>query len=71
VVSGPSGADAGGVFNAIIPLMTVVNYSFQDTFGNNVSSSGSGIEWFEDMLHSDALCGTRWAAIDLHGHHPR
>ena len=23
-------------FNAIIPLMTVVNYSVQETFGNNV-----------------------------------
>ena len=23
-------------FNAIIPLMTVVNYAFQETFGNNV-----------------------------------
>ena len=23
-------------FNAAIPLMTVVNYSFQETFGNNV-----------------------------------
>ena len=25
-------------FNAIIPLMTVVNYSVQETFGNNVFS---------------------------------
>ena len=23
-------------FNALIPLMTVVNYSVQETFGNNV-----------------------------------
>ena len=23
-------------FSAVIPLMTVVNYAFQDTFGNNV-----------------------------------
>jgi len=23
-------------FNAVIPLMTVVNYSVQETFGNNV-----------------------------------
>ncbi len=26
-------------FNAIIPLMTVVNYAFQETFGNNVFKS--------------------------------
>ncbi len=25
-------------FSAVIPLMTVVNYSVQDTFGNNVFS---------------------------------
>ena len=23
-------------FNAVVPLMTVVNYAFQETFGNNV-----------------------------------
>jgi len=23
-------------FNAVVPLMTVVNYSFQETFGSNV-----------------------------------
>ena len=28
-------------FSSVIPLMTVVNYSVQDTFGNN-SSSGTG-----------------------------
>ena len=27
-------------FNAAIPLMTVVNYSFQETFGNNVFAWG-------------------------------
>jgi len=39
-------------FNAIIPLMTVVNYSVQETFGDNVFS-WAGVEWFEQVLHSD------------------
>src|SRR6187551_534279 len=38
-------------FSAIIPLMTVVNYSVQDTFGNNVFF-WAGVEWFDDLLHS-------------------
>ena len=43
-------------FSAVIPLMTVVNYSVQDTFGNN-SFFWAGLEWFEDMLKSDRLWG--------------
>ncbi|MEM9279390.1 MAG: sugar ABC transporter permease [Pseudomonadota bacterium] len=39
-------------FNAIVPLMTVVNYSVQETFGNNVFF-WSGLTWFEDVLTSD------------------
>jgi len=39
------------MFSAVIPLMTVVNYSVQDTFGNNVFF-WAGSEWFEQMLHS-------------------
>jgi glycerol transport system permease protein len=39
-------------FNAIIPLMTVVNYSVQETFGDNIFS-WSGVQWFQDVLHSD------------------
>ena len=27
-------------FNAVVPLMTVVNYSFQETFGSNVFAMG-------------------------------
>jgi glycerol transport system permease protein len=38
-------------FNAIIPLMTVVNYSVQETFGNNVFF-WSGLMWFEELLRS-------------------
>ncbi len=45
-------------FSAVIPLMTVVNYSVQDTFGNNVFS-WYGVGWFEDMLHSDRF----WEAM--------
>ena len=33
-------------FNAVIPLMTVVNYSVQETFGNNLFF-WQGIDWFE------------------------
>jgi glycerol transport system permease protein len=38
-------------FSAIIPLMTVVNYSVQDTFGNN-EFFWAGTSWFEEILHS-------------------
>jgi glycerol transport system permease protein len=39
-------------FSAVIPLMTVVNYSVQDTFGNNVFS-WIGMDWFKDLIHSE------------------
>ncbi len=39
-------------FNAIIPLMTVVNYSVQETFGNNLFF-WEGVGWFERVLHSE------------------
>jgi glycerol transport system permease protein len=45
-------------FSAVIPLMTVVNYSVQDTFGNNVFF-WAGSEWFEEILHSDRF----WEAM--------
>ncbi|MXN65504.1 ABC transporter permease subunit [Stappia sp. GBMRC 2046] len=38
-------------FNAIIPLMTVVNYSVQETFGDN-TFFWAGVIWFEEVLHS-------------------
>ncbi|PIB25208.1 ABC transporter permease [Amylibacter kogurei] len=41
-------------FSAVIPLMTVVNYSVQDTFGNN-QFFWAGLEWFEELLHSERL----------------
>jgi len=37
---------------AIIPLMTVVNYSVQDTFGNN-EFFWVGTEWFKEILNSE------------------
>lgn len=45
-------------FSAVIPLMTVVNYSVQDTFGNN-QFFWAGLEWFEEMLHSERM----WDAL--------
>ncbi|MFT7593424.1 MAG: glycerol transport system permease protein [Paracoccaceae bacterium] len=41
-------------FSAVIPLMTVVNYSVQDTFGNN-KFFWAGLEWFEELLHSERI----------------
>ena len=38
--------------SAIIPLMTVVNYSVQDTFGNN-EFFWVGTEWFKEILNSE------------------
>ena len=38
-------------FNAVIPLMTVVNYSVQETFGDNVFFF-EGVKWFEQILRS-------------------
>ncbi len=45
-------------FSAVIPLMTVVNYSVQDTFGNN-QFFWAGLEWFDEMLHSSRM----WDAL--------
>ncbi|MEP5090639.1 MAG: sugar ABC transporter permease, partial [Paracoccaceae bacterium] len=45
-------------FSAVIPLMTVVNYSVQDTFGNN-QFFWAGLEWFSEMLNSERM----WNAL--------
>ncbi|SFP18635.1 carbohydrate ABC transporter permease [Tranquillimonas alkanivorans] len=45
-------------FSAIIPLMTVVNYSVQDTFGNN-EFFWAGLEWFKEMLEDERM----WNAL--------
>ncbi|WP_353641655.1 sugar ABC transporter permease [Mesorhizobium sp. WSM2239] len=39
-------------FSALIPLMTVVNYSVQDTFGAN-EFFWAGTAWYEEVLESD------------------
>ena len=41
-------------FSAVIPLMTVVNYALNDTFGNN-EFFWVGLEWFEEMVTSERL----------------
>jgi len=38
-------------FNAVIPLMTVINYSVQETLGDNVFFF-EGVKWFREVLHS-------------------
>ena len=45
-------------FSAVIPLMTVVNYSVQDTFGNNVFF-WAGTAWYEEILASSRF----WEAM--------
>lgn len=45
-------------FSAVIPLMTVVNYSVQDTFGNN-QFFWAGTQWFQEILGSDRF----WNAL--------
>ncbi|MES2843551.1 MAG: sugar ABC transporter permease [Pseudomonadota bacterium] len=41
-------------FSAVLPLMTVVNYSVNDTFGDN-QFFWAGLEWFEEMITSSRL----------------
>ncbi|MFG6158354.1 carbohydrate ABC transporter permease [Halomonas sp. 1390] len=41
-------------FSAVIPLMTVVNYSVQDVFDANTRFF-TGTEWFKEMLNDPAL----------------
>jgi glycerol transport system permease protein len=43
-------------FNALIPLMTVVNYSVQETFGDN-TFFWSGVTWFQQVLRDDRFHG--------------
>lgn len=45
-------------FSAVVPVMTVVNYSVQDTFGNN-QFYWAGLEWYADMLQSERM----WDAL--------
>ena len=45
-------------FSSVIPMMTVVNYSFQDTFGGN-EFFWVGLEWYREILRSERL----WDAL--------
>ncbi len=56
-------------FNALIPLMTVVNYSVQETFGDNVFF-WEGVKWYEQVLNSERFHARCWTPADLHLHHP-
>ncbi|MEM9732273.1 MAG: sugar ABC transporter permease [Pseudomonadota bacterium] len=49
-------------FSAVIPLMTVVNYSVQDTFGNN-QFFWAGLEWFSQMLNDDRIWDALWRQL--------
>ncbi|MCP4340441.1 MAG: sugar ABC transporter permease [Desulfobulbaceae bacterium] len=53
-------------FSAIIPLMTVVNYSFQDTFGNN-QFFWVGLDWFKDLIHSERFHDAFFRQITFSG----
>lgn len=45
-------------FSSIIPMMTVVNYSFQDSFGGN-EFFWVGLEWYHELLRTERL----WDAL--------
>ncbi|WP_420131352.1 carbohydrate ABC transporter permease [Rhodopseudomonas sp.] len=46
-------------FNALLPLMTVVNYSVQDTFGNN-QFFWNGLQWYVELLNPSTELGGRF-----------
>jgi glycerol transport system permease protein len=48
------------LFSSLIPVMTVVNYSVQDTFGQN-SFFWAGEEWFQNLLDPSTDIGGRFA----------
>jgi len=48
-------------FSAVLPLMTVVNYSMQDTFGNN-QFFWNGVAWFKELLDPTTDLGGRFLA---------
>ncbi|MDZ7708830.1 MAG: sugar ABC transporter permease [Roseovarius sp.] len=45
-------------FSAVIPLMTVVNYSVQDTFGQN-TFFWAGLDWFRQVIEDERM----WNAL--------
>jgi glycerol transport system permease protein len=46
-------------FSAVIPLMTVVNYSVQDTFGNN-QFFWNGVGWYYELVDPTSELGGRF-----------
>jgi glycerol transport system permease protein len=50
------------LFNALIPLMTVVNYSVQETFVAN-EFFWSGSRWFEELLRDRTFHQSLWRQI--------
>jgi glycerol transport system permease protein len=46
-------------FSAVLPLMTVVNYSVQDTFGNN-QFFWNGLGWYQELLDPKSQLGERF-----------
>jgi glycerol transport system permease protein len=46
-------------FSAVIPLMTVVNYSIQDAFAGEFYALDDKLEWFRSLLESDRM----WDAL--------
>ena len=53
-------------FNAVIPLMTVVNYSVQETFGDNLFF-WAGVRWFQEVLQSERFHDALWRQIVFTG----
>ena len=53
-------------FNAILPLMTVVNYSVQDVF-DATHRAFVGADWFREMLHSPRLHHALWRQFVFSG----
>ncbi len=49
-------------FSAIIPLMTVVNYSLQDIFGPG-QRYFVGTEWFRDVIGDENIRGALWRQL--------
>src|SRR5437868_8334831 len=46
-------------FSALLPVMTVVNYSVQDTFGNN-QFFWNGLGWYQELLDPTSELGGRF-----------
>ena len=48
------------LFSSIVPMMTVVNYSVQDTMGQN-QFFWNGLAWFQNLLDPSTDIGSRFA----------